>query len=95
MAYLALVLPTVAFYPALVSDEQAALERTIAAEYAPEVLNHRDELRVRLSRSREQLDAVPVVADAVCRRRRTTRRAPRRQPRVTSSGRRPNWADSA
>ena len=62
VAYLALVLPTVALYPALVSDEQAALEHTIAAEYAPEVLNHRDELRVRLSRSREQLDAVPVVA---------------------------------
>ncbi len=60
--YLALVLPTVALYPALVSDEQAALEHTIAAEYAPEVLNHRDELRARLSRSREQLDAVPVVA---------------------------------
>ncbi len=62
VAYLALVLPTVAFYPALVGDEQLALEHTIAAEYAPEVLNHRDELRVRLSRSREQLDVVPALA---------------------------------
>ena len=63
VAYLALVLPTVALYPALVSDEQAALEHTIAAEYAPEVLNHRDQLRMRLSRSRDQLDAVPGLAD--------------------------------
>ena len=63
VAYLALVLPTVAFYSVLISDEQAALERTIAAEYAPEVLDHRDELRVRLARSREQLDAVPVIAE--------------------------------
>ena len=63
VAYLALVLPTVALYPALVSDEQAALEHTIAAVYAPEVLNHRDQLRARLSRSREQLDAVPGLVD--------------------------------
>ena len=64
VGYIALMLPTVAFYPALVSDEQAALEHTIAAEYAPEILNHRDELRARLSRSREQLDAMPVAGRA-------------------------------
>jgi signal transduction histidine kinase len=62
-AYLALALPTVAFYPALVTAEQGALERTVATEYAPEVLNHRDELRQRLSRSRDQLDALPTLVD--------------------------------
>ncbi len=61
--YIALTLPTVAFYPALVATEQAALEHTIATEYAPEILNHRDELRARLARSREQLDAIPTLAE--------------------------------
>jgi signal transduction histidine kinase len=64
LAYLALALPTVAFYPALVASEQAAVERTIAAEYAPEVLTHRDQLRSRLTRSLEQLDAVAGLPDA-------------------------------
>ena len=64
LAYLALALPTVAFYPALVSGEQAAIERTIASEYAPEVLTHRDQLRARLTRSLEQLDAVAGLPDA-------------------------------
>ena len=64
LAYLALALPTVAFYPAMVAGEQAAVERTIAAEYAPEVLNHRNELRVRLARSLQQLDAVAGLNDA-------------------------------
>ena len=61
LGYLALLLPSLAFYPVLVARAGRA-RHTIAAEYTPEVLNHRDELRVRLSRSREQLDAVPVVA---------------------------------
>ncbi len=63
VGYIALTLPTVAFYPALVATEQAALEHTIATEYGPEILNHRDELRARLVRSREQLDAIPTLAE--------------------------------
>lgn len=63
VGYLALVLPTLSFYPLLVASEQTATEHTIAAVHAPEVLNHRDELRVRLARSREQLDAVPGLAE--------------------------------
>jgi signal transduction histidine kinase len=63
VGYLALLIPSLAFYPVIVTLEESALGEKIAAEYTPEVLNHRTELRVLLRRSLEELDHVPVLAD--------------------------------
>jgi signal transduction histidine kinase len=63
VAYLALTLPSLALYPAIVALEDVALSNTIAHQYTPEVLNHRNELRVVLRRSLDDLDAVAGLAD--------------------------------
>ena len=57
-----LAVPSLAFYPAIVALEDAALGDTIARD-TPEVLNHRTDLRVLLRRSLEELDAVPALND--------------------------------
>ncbi len=62
-SYLALVIPSLAFYPAIVALEEAALGEKIAQEYTPEVLNHRSELRVLLRRSLDELDSVSGLAE--------------------------------
>jgi signal transduction histidine kinase len=63
VAYFVLAVPSLAFYPAVVALEDAALSDTIARQYTPEVLNHRTDLRVLLRRSLEELDAVPGLND--------------------------------
>src|SRR4029453_8459915 len=51
-----------AFYPGVVALGDASIGDKIAAEYTPEVLNHRTELRVLLRRSLDELDRVPALA---------------------------------
>jgi signal transduction histidine kinase len=63
VGYLALLIPSLVFYPVIVALEDAALGDKIAAEYTPEVLNHRTELRVLLRRSLDDLDRVPALAE--------------------------------
>ena len=63
VGYLALLIPSLAFYPVIVALEDTALGDKIAAEYTPEVLNHRSELRVLLRRSLDELDNVPGLAE--------------------------------
>jgi signal transduction histidine kinase len=63
VGYLALLIPSLAFYPVIVALEDTALGDKISAEYTPEVLNHRSELRVLLRRSLDELDNVPVLAE--------------------------------
>jgi len=63
LGYLALLLPSLAFYPVIVALEETALGSKIVAEYTPEVLNHRTELRVLLRRSLDELDRVPGLAE--------------------------------
>ena len=63
VAYFVLAVPSLAFYPAIVALEDAALGDTIARQYTPEVLNHRTDLRVLLRRSLDELDAVPALTD--------------------------------
>ncbi|HEX7085366.1 MAG TPA: ATP-binding protein [Vicinamibacterales bacterium] len=60
VAYLALTVPSLALYPAIVAFDHAAVERRIETEYAAQALNHRDDLRDRLRRSLEQIDALPL-----------------------------------
>jgi signal transduction histidine kinase len=63
VAYVALALPSLVLYPALMALEDHSLSETIARRYTPEVLNHRSELRVLLRRSLDDIDAVPGLAD--------------------------------
>jgi signal transduction histidine kinase len=63
VAYVALALPSLVLYPAMMALEDQGLSETIAHKYTPEVLNHRSELRVLLRRSLDDLDAVPGLAD--------------------------------
>ena len=63
VAYVALALPSLVLYPAMMALEDQALSETIAHRYTPEVLNHRSELRVLLRRSLDDLDGVPGLAD--------------------------------
>jgi signal transduction histidine kinase len=63
VGYLALLIPSLVFYPVIVALEDSALGDKIAAEYTPEVLNHRTELRVLLQRSLDELDRVSGLAD--------------------------------
>ena len=63
VAYVALALPSLVLYPAMMALEDEALSGIIAHRYTPEVLNHRSELRVLLRRSLDDLDDVPGLAD--------------------------------
>jgi signal transduction histidine kinase len=62
VGYLAVALPSLAFYPALVSSGHATIERTIERSYAEQALSHRERLRLLLSRSQQQLDAIADIA---------------------------------
>jgi signal transduction histidine kinase len=63
VAYVALVLPSLALYPVLMALEDDTIARVVARQYTPEVLNHRTQLRVLLRRALDQLDAVPGLSD--------------------------------
>jgi signal transduction histidine kinase len=63
VAYVALALPSLVLYPAMMALEDQALSEIIAHRYTPEVLNHRSELRVLLRRSLDDLDDVHGLAD--------------------------------
>jgi signal transduction histidine kinase len=62
IGYLTVVLPSLAFYPALVSAGHATVEETITGNYAEQALTHRERLRSLLGRSQEQLDATADLA---------------------------------
>ena len=62
VAYLSLAVPSLALYPAVVAFDHAAVERRIESRYAAQALDHRDDLRDRLRRSLEQIDALPLPA---------------------------------
>ncbi len=63
--FLALALPSLALYPSLSSFGTAGKEHIIATEYAPQALTQRDELRSRLFKTLDQIDALPALADFV------------------------------
>ncbi|HEX4348335.1 MAG TPA: ATP-binding protein [Vicinamibacterales bacterium] len=58
LLYVALIAPAAALYPSLESFTVTAKERLIAATYAPEALNLRDDLQRQSDRTLEQIDAM-------------------------------------
>jgi len=64
-AFVALAVPSVVFYPALVALAQRATERVISQTLGPQALAHREQLQVQLDRSLAQIDRVPDLAALV------------------------------
>ncbi len=63
--FLALAAPSLALYPSLFAFGTAGKEQIIESEYAPQALTQRDELRSRLFKTLDQIDAMPALADFV------------------------------
>src|SRR5205823_3735517 len=63
--FLALAAPSLAFYPSLSAFGTARKEQIIESEYAPQALTQRDELRSRLYKTLDEIDAMPTLADFV------------------------------
>lgn len=63
--FVALLLPSVLFYPSLVFFEDLAKRRVIETAFAPEVLNQRENLQRRLQAAQEEIDARTDVLRAV------------------------------
>jgi signal transduction histidine kinase len=65
LLYLALLSPALATYPLLHAFAASAKERLIAEQYGPVTASQRDDLKVHLARSLEQIDARPGLGDLV------------------------------
>ncbi len=65
MLFVVLAAPSLALYASLFAFGTAAKERIIETQYAPEALTQRDELRARLLKSLDEIDALPTLPEAV------------------------------
>jgi signal transduction histidine kinase len=65
MLFVVLAAPSLALYPSLFAFGTAGKERIIETEYAPQALTQRDELRMRLLKTLDEIDAQPALADFV------------------------------
>jgi signal transduction histidine kinase len=63
--FLALAAPSLPLYPSLFAFGTAGKEQIIESEYAPQALTQRDELRSRLYKTLDQIDAMPALTDYV------------------------------
>ena len=63
--FVALLLPSLLFYPSLVSFEDLARRRVIETRFAPEVLNQRENLQRRLQAAQEEIDRRAEVLRSV------------------------------
>jgi signal transduction histidine kinase len=75
---LALLVPAVAMYPSLFAFSTDARELLIAGEFGPQALRQRDDLKLRLARTLDQIDAITTLPQFVAAGspRGTTRVAP-------------------
>src|SRR5580765_8386087 len=63
--FLALLVPAIAMYPSLSAFAIQAKERLVANEYGDQVIAQRDDLKSRLSRALDQIDALPTLPQLV------------------------------
>ena len=63
--FVALAVPSVAFYPSLVDAATRARRQVIETRYAPEVINQRRNLQLQLNEALAQVDALPDLAELV------------------------------
>lgn len=61
VALLALVLPSVVLYPSLVDAAERARRQLVAERYAPEVLNQRSDLRLKVSQALAEIDRIEAL----------------------------------
>ncbi|MDP2317872.1 MAG: HAMP domain-containing sensor histidine kinase [Acidobacteriota bacterium] len=61
VALLALVLPSVVLYPSLVDAAGRARRQLVAERYAPEVLNQRSDLRLKVSQALVEIDRIDAL----------------------------------
>jgi len=69
--FMALLVPAIALYPSLFAFATEAKELLIAGEYGPQAVRQRDELKLRLGRTLDQIDMMPALAHFVARSRLT------------------------
>src|SRR5207248_2614363 len=63
--FMALLVPAIALYPSLFAFATEAKELLIAGEYGPQAVRQRDELKLRLGRTLDQIDMMPALAHFV------------------------------
>jgi signal transduction histidine kinase len=63
--FIALALPSLAFYPSLVDAAERARRQLVETRYAPEVVNQRHNLQLQLREAQAQIDAISGLADLV------------------------------
>ncbi|HEV8345736.1 MAG TPA: HAMP domain-containing sensor histidine kinase [Vicinamibacterales bacterium] len=74
--FLALLVPAMAMYPSLFAFATDAKELLIAGEYGPQARRQRDDLKLRLAHTLDQIDALPSLPQFVAASGRTTTAAP-------------------
>ena len=65
VSFLALVVPSVVFYPSLVEAAQLARRQLVESRYAPEVTNQRRDVQVRLREALIDIDDIENLGDLV------------------------------
>ena len=70
-SFLALVAPSLVFYPTLVALTHRATERVISETLGPQALAHREQLQIQLRASLDQIDRLPRLAELVAAQVRT------------------------
>jgi hypothetical protein len=65
LLFLALVVPALVMYPSLVHFAEQSARRTVESTLAPQAVNQREVLQVRLRRSLDQIDRIPSLADRI------------------------------
>ena len=74
--FLALLVPAVAMYPSLFAYATDAKELLVAGEYGPQARRQRDDLKLRLAHTLDQIDALPSLPQFVAASGRPTASAP-------------------
>jgi len=65
LSFLAVALPSIILYPSLVDASERAKRQLIETRYAPEVLNQRQELRLKLLKALAEIDRIVALDDLV------------------------------
>ena len=65
MSFLALVLPSIVLYPSLVDASLRARRQLVESRYAPEVLNQRQDVRLKLQQALTEIDRIEALDDLV------------------------------
>jgi signal transduction histidine kinase len=65
LSFLAVAVPSIILYPSLVDASERARRQLIETRYAPEVINQRQELRLKLQKALAEIDRIVALDDLV------------------------------